>query len=194
MSSTEPQGARAGEKRDYVAVDTPHELWPAVYDELHAIASRLLRASGVRGTILQTTGIVHDAYLRLQKQDWVKWNDRNHYLSVAALTIRRILTDWARAEKCKKRGGRVKPQRLEESSAIEVSDPTSLLDLDQALSRLADWSQLGARVVELRYFAGLSIKETAEVLRVSPRKVDKEWAFARSWLHRELSDKDPARM
>ncbi len=170
-------------------VDDPRELWPAIYDELHAVASRSLRRHGGRGAILQTTAVVHEAYLRLLEQNRVTWNDRNHYLSIAAITVRRILVDWARSEKRVKRGGGTQRVHLDEATGTTTADPLSFLALNDALERLAAWSELAGRVVELRFFAGLQIKEVAEVLEISPRKVDQEWAFARSWLHRELSEK-----
>ena len=136
---------------------------------------------------LQTTALVHDAYLRLVDQRKVKWENRAHFFAVAAQAMRRILVDRARAHQAAKRGGEMDRVPLEEE-LLPVSLPRSamLLALDEALTRLATMSPRQAQIVEFLFFAGMTVEETAQVLRVSPRTVNRDWAVARACLHCEI--------
>ena len=162
-------------------------LIPAVYDELHRQAARALRREGDEHT-LQATALVHEAYLRLVDQRRVEWRNRAHFFGIAAEVMRRVLVDHARARLAAKRGGGM--QRLTLDEAVEVSSgggDADVLALHDALERLALLDADQARLVELRYFGGLNIEETADTLGVSPATVKREWALARAWLRRELS-------
>ena len=162
-------------------------LIPAVYDELHRQAARALRREGDEHT-LQATALVHEAYLRLVDQRRVEWRNRAHFFGIAAEVMRRVLVDHARARLAAKRGGGM--QRLTLDEAVEVSSgggDADVLALHDALERLALLDAGQARLVELRYFGGLNIEETADTLGVSPATVKREWALARAWLRRELS-------
>jgi RNA polymerase sigma factor (TIGR02999 family) len=164
---------------------------PVVYDELRRQAARYMRREPV-GHTLQTTAVVHEAYLRLVEQDSARWQSRTHFFAVAAQLMRRILVDHARGRQAVKRGGaegRGAAGRLPLEVAEGVPDGQPAVDvlaLDEALRRLAELDPKQSRVVELRYFAGLGIEETAEVLGVSPATVKREWSTARAWLRREL--------
>lgn len=161
------------------------KLTPRVYRELHRLAVRYI--SGEKpGHTLQATGLVSEAYLRLIDWRAVEWQNRAHFIGVAAQLMRRILVDYARARLYAKRGGKMRPVSLDEVS--EVSDGLeNLLEVDMALQRLAAIDPRKAQVVELRYFAGLSVEETAETLKVSPITVIRSWNFAKAWLLRELT-------
>jgi RNA polymerase sigma-70 factor (ECF subfamily) len=163
-------------------------LIPAVYEELHRQAARAMRREGHEHT-LQTTALVHEAYLRLVDQQRVEWRNRAHFFGIAAEVMRRVLVDHARARDAAKRGGGV--QRITLSEALGVSSDggggdADVLALHEALERLALLDPGQARLVELRYFDGLTIEESAETLGVSPATVKREWALARAWLRREL--------
>ena len=162
------------------------ELMPLVYDELHKQAMRYLRHERQNHT-LQTTALIHEAYLKLIDQN-VKWESRTHFFAVAANMMRRILVDHARTKHREKRGGAEENLPLEEAALI-VSEEKSidLIALDEALDRLAKKDEQQARIVELRYFSGLSLEETAEALKVSRTTVANDWAMAKAWLHRELT-------
>lgn len=161
-------------------------LIPLVYDELRRIASALMRGEGHRET-LQTTVLVHDAYLRLTGGRPVEWESRTHFLAVAAKVMRRILVDHARARNSDKRGG---------GAVISVGDlplrdpqtanPEAVLALDSALERLATLDERQSQIVEMRVFAGMTVEETAHALSISPRTVKREWQMARAWLYGEL--------
>jgi RNA polymerase sigma factor (TIGR02999 family) len=161
------------------------QLTPIVYSELRRIAARYLRAER-RGHTLQTTALAHEAFLKLARQPPINWQDRAHFFAVAARIIRQILVDYARASHRDKRGG-AKPLVLDE--ALHISDRRSveLIALDDALEALAKLDPQQSRVVELRFFAGLTVEETAEVLSVSRATVNRDWVTARAWLLRELS-------
>ncbi|MGI8497458.1 MAG: sigma-70 family RNA polymerase sigma factor [Gemmatimonadaceae bacterium] len=162
-------------------------LIPAVYEELHRQAARAMRREGHEHT-LQPTALVHEAYLRLVDQQRVEWRNRAHFFGIAAEVMRRVLVDHARAKLAAKRGGGA--QRLTLECAADVSaanSETDVLALHDALDRLALFDPGQARLVEMRYFGGLSIEETAESLGVSPATVKREWVLARAWLRRELS-------
>ena len=162
------------------------ELMPLVYDELHRQARRYLRRERPNHT-LQTTALIHEAYLKLIDQN-VNWESRTHFFAVAANMMRRILVDHARAKHREKRGGANENLPLEEAMLV-VSDEKSidLIALDEALNRLAEFDEQQSRVVELRYFSGLSLEETAAALKVSRTTVANDWALAKAWLHRELT-------
>lgn len=161
-------------------------LIPLIYDQLHEIAARL-SAKERRGHTLAATALVNEAYVRLIDQKNVDANDRAHFFAVAANVIRRILVDHARQRDAEKRGGDWKRITLSDVDRPSDENGVDLLDLHDALSRLNEISPRAASVVELRYFGGLTVHEAAESLKVSPRTVADEWAFARAWLARELS-------
>jgi RNA polymerase sigma-70 factor, ECF subfamily len=170
-----------------------HELLPLVYGELRRQAARRLRAQPP-GHTLQATALVHEAYLRLVDRDTAgtDWQDRSHFFAVAARAMRSVLVDHARARRAAKRGGGARALTLETADASGAladrsSDPGLDVEaLDEALTRLAALDPRQARVVELRYFGGLSIEETAQALGVSHATVEREWRTARLWLRREL--------
>ena len=182
------------------------ELMPLVYGELRRLADRQLRGERQNHT-LQRTALVHEAYLRLINQRNVSWQGRAQFIGLAAQLMRRILIDHARARRRAKRGGGVAPVSLDQtgvilgsgdeegprSEALELAeDPTvDLAAIDSALARLEALDPKQGRIVELRFFGGLSIEETAEVVGVSPATVKREWALARAWLRRELVSETP---
>jgi RNA polymerase sigma factor (TIGR02999 family) len=163
------------------------ELIRLVYEDLRRLARRHMRREGP-GHTLQTTGLVNEAYLRLVDQKNVSWQNRGHFFGIAAQLMRRILVDHARMRHRAKRGGGALQVSLNEAEVVSHESPTDLLALDEALTRLAEVDPRKSRIVELRYFGGLSIKETAEVLRVSPGTVMRDWTLAKAWLYRELSN------
>ena len=165
------------------------KLISVVYDELHRLASHYMRQERPDHT-LQPTALVHEAFLKLFEQQDTTWENRRHFFAVAAQVMRRILVDHARTRNAQKRGaGR---QRVELESAIVWAEdrPRELLAIDEALTRLAEWDARQCQVVELRFFGGLSIDETAEILGVSARTIKRDWSMARAWLHGELSRHD----
>jgi RNA polymerase sigma factor (TIGR02999 family) len=162
------------------------KLVPLVYAELRRQARRALRREG-EGHTLQATALVHEAWLRLDGQHDARWESRSQFLAVAAQTMRRVLVDHARARQALKRGGGGTHVTLGEANrAATTPDDVDVLALDEALARLAIMDPRKARLVELRYFAGLSIAETAAALGISLATVGREWAVARMWLRREL--------
>jgi RNA polymerase sigma factor (TIGR02999 family) len=164
------------------------ELLSAVYAELHKQAARAMRRESSDHT-LQATALVHEAYLRLVDQRRVEWRNRAQFYGVAAQVMRRILVDYARARDAEKRGGGVSAVSLGDADAIaeqSSSEAVDVLALHDALEKLAALDPDQAKVVELRYFGGLSIEETAETLGISPATVKREWSVARAWLKREL--------
>jgi RNA polymerase sigma-70 factor (ECF subfamily) len=171
--------ARAGKAE---ALDA---LLPVVYDELRRVARAYLRRERP-GQTLQATALVHEAYLRLMREQHVAWQNRAHFCAIAASSMRQILVERARARKAAKRGGQWARLSLDEA-LIAADDPAVDVEaLDQALERLAARDADQARLVELRYFGGLTIEETAEVLGVSPATVKRSWMVARAWLKKEL--------
>ena len=164
------------------------QLVPAVYEELRRQAERAMRREGGEHT-LQATALVHESYLRLIDQRRVEWRNRAHFFAIASTVMRRVLVDHARARLTAKRGGGVSPVSLAgaEPATPEGTDEADLLALHEALEKLAALDPDQARLVELRYFGGLTIEETAEALSVSPATVKREWALARAWLRRELA-------
>lgn len=194
--SDEPSGPAAAELRDQItnlllAWGAPGEqrpadrLLPLVYDELRRVAHRQLGRER-SGHTLSTTALVHEAYLRLVDQTRARWVDRAHFFAVAAGVMRRILVDYARRFRAAKRGGGVQPVDLDQ---VEVSlDERSemLINLDEALGRLAELNPRLSRVVEYRFFGGMTEEETAEALGVTDRTVRRDWIKAKAWLSREL--------
>jgi RNA polymerase sigma factor (TIGR02999 family) len=161
------------------------ELVPLLYHELRRIASRYLRRERPDHT-LQATALVHEAYLRLVDQTDIQWQNRSHFFGVAAQQMRRVLVDYARAHRAAKRGGSLPKISLEDALAISAERTEDLLELDEVLTRLAAIDAQQVRIVELRFFAGLTVEETAELLSVSTATVKREWAMAKSWLSREI--------
>ncbi len=166
---------------DELAADT---LIRVVYEELKAVAASHMRAER-GGHTLQPTALVHEAYLRLVDQREVKWQGRSHFFGVAAQAMRRILIDHARKRNALRRGGGNQVTLLDQH-AITVADPVPLMALDAALKKLATVNARQAKTVELRYFGGLGVKETAEVLEVSEITVKRDWRYAKAWLYREM--------
>jgi len=168
--------------------DAADRLLAAIYDDLHAQAARAMRREGGEHT-LQATALVHEAYLRLVDQRHVDWKNRAHFFAIAAQAMRRVLVDHARARLAEKRGGAMEKVTLSDAVAGSPDDnAVDVLALHDALERLAALDPDQARVVELRYFGGMNIDETADTLGVSAATVKREWAVARAWLKRELSE------
>ncbi len=162
-------------------------LLPLVYDELHRQAARFLRKERP-GHTLQTTALIHEAYLKLIDRRDVQWESRTHFFAVAAQAMRRILVDYAKAKHREKRGGDNIKLSLEKAMLVaEKEKGVDLIALDEALDKLAGLDKQQARVVELRYFSGLSLEETAKALHISRATVARDWEAARAWLHRELT-------
>ncbi len=161
-------------------------LMPLVYKELRRMARRYMQMEQP-GNTLQATALVNEAFLRLVDVSGVSWQDRAHFFAISAQIMRRILVDAARARGTRKRGGGVVRVDLNESIDALPELDSRLVDLDEALESLARFDARKARVVELRFFVGLSVKEIAEVLKISPDSVKRDWRLARAWLVRELS-------
>jgi RNA polymerase sigma-70 factor, ECF subfamily len=166
--------------------DALEKLTPLVYRELHRLAGRYMGGEK-EGHTLQTTALVNEAYLRLIDWKNVQWQNRAHFFAVSAQLMRRILVDYARSHRYAKRGGGVRPMELDEAMVVSDENLRFVVDIDEALQRLAGSDPRSAKVVELRYFGGLSVDETAEVLKISPMTVTRDWQFARAWLTRELT-------
>jgi RNA polymerase sigma factor (TIGR02999 family) len=164
-----------------------NQLMPLVYEELRRQAARYLRRERQDHT-LQTTGLIHEAYLKLVDQREVKWQSRTHFFAIAAQAMRRILVDYARSRQRAKRGGDdVRVSLTAAEKIVSDNQPMDLIALDEALTRLAAIDQQSARVVELRYFSGLSLEETATILKISRATAAREWSMAQAWLRRELT-------
>jgi RNA polymerase sigma-70 factor (ECF subfamily) len=162
------------------------EILPLVYDELRRMAARRLRDERTTHT-LSATALVHEAWIELTKLNRIEWQNRSHYLAAAAQAMRRILIDYAVARRRQKRGGGQTPIHLDDDVfAVAEARGDELLALDEALVRLAAVNDRQARIVEYRFFGGMSVEETAELLHVSPATVKREWSTARAWLNREL--------
>jgi RNA polymerase sigma factor (TIGR02999 family) len=164
------------------------ELFPLIQRELHKIAKEHMRRQDP-GHILQTTALVNEAYVRLAGSKDKTWKDRNHFYAVASMAMRHVLVDYARKELRDKRGSGKSDVPLDDATEIPNEPSSMLIALDEALRSFAKLDRRAAQVVELRYFGGLSIKETASVLGVSPATVSNDWAAAQLWLTRELSEK-----
>lgn len=165
--------------------DAVAKLVPLLYGELRRMAASYLSRER-RNHTLQPTAVVHEAYLRLVDQKAVQWQNRQHFFGVAAQVMRRVLVDYARSHKANKRGGAVPKVSLEEAIVVSKERSAELLALDEALSRLAAFDPQQARIIELRFFGGLTVTETAEVLDISPATVKRDWNMAKAWLTREL--------
>ena len=170
---------------DRAALDA---LLPLVYDELRMIARSYLRQERSDHT-LQPTGLVHEAYLRLINQRQVDWRNRAQFFGLAASMMRRILVNHAEAKQAEKRGGHIQKVSLDEVSVVFEDEPLDLLALDEVLRRLEKFDKLKMEIVELKFFGGLTIDEIAEVTKISTATVEREWAFARGWLYKALTER-----
>lgn len=166
-----------------------NKLLPLVYDELRKLADGMLRGERPNHT-LQATALVHEVYLKLVDQRAARWKDRAHFFAVAAQAMRRILVDHARTRKREKRGGPREKVSLETAAVLAYEQNIDLLALDEALNKLATESPQTLRVVEMRYFGGLTIEETAAVLESSVRTINREWRYGCTWLYQELGGGD----
>jgi RNA polymerase sigma-70 factor, ECF subfamily len=164
------------------------KLIPVVYDELRRLAGSYMRRERVDHT-LQATALVHEAYLKLVEQRSVDWQSRAHFFGVAAQLMRRILIDHARGHTRQKRGGEQRKVSLDEAFVFSEKQADELLAVDDSLNRLAEIDPRQARVVELRFFGGLSVEEAAEVLGVSPKTVKRDWSVAKAWLYADLKER-----
>jgi RNA polymerase sigma factor (TIGR02999 family) len=169
-----------------------NELIPLVYDELHRLAHRYMRRERP-GDTLQTSALVNEAYLRLVDQKNVQWQSRVHFFAIAAQMMRRILVDHARSRDNQKRGGDVLQVTFDEAAIVTRDRAADVVALDDALVGLAKLDSRKSRIVELRFFAGLSIEEAAEVLGVSPGTVMRDWTLAKAWLRREMTGEENSR-
>jgi RNA polymerase sigma factor (TIGR02999 family) len=170
-------------KGDKEALDN---LVPLVYEELRRQAARYLRHERA-GHTLQTTALIHEAYLRLVDQRNVHWQNRAHFFGIAAQMMRRILVDHARTKKRAKRGGSDIRVSFSEATLKAPDQDLDIVALDEALEHLAEIDEQQSKIVELRFFSGLTVEETAEVLGISPATVKRDWSMAKAWLHREIS-------
>jgi len=170
---------RSGDK---TALD---KLTPLVYNELRRLAHGYLKQERP-GHTLQTTALVHEAYLRLVEQQDIRWQNRAHFFAVSAQVMRHVLVDYARKRRSRKRGGDAQRVSLEEGAIVSQERASELVELDDALQRLAESHPRCSRLVELRYFAGLNNQDAAEVLKISEATVERDWRFAKTWLYREL--------
>lgn len=161
------------------------KLMPLIYEELRKMARRYMRQQNP-GHTLQTTALIHEAYLRMIKQRERRFQNRAHFFAVAAQAMRHILVDYARARQTVKRGGEARQISLEEAALVTAERAAELIAFDDALKELENLSKRQSRVVELRYFGGLTVEETARVLDVSPDTVMRDWSMAKTWLHRAL--------
>ena len=169
---------------DSAALD---ELMPMVYSELRAVADRYLRQERQDHT-LQPTALVNEAYLRLVDQRHVNWQNRAHFVGVTAQMMRRILVDHAKSHNRVKRGGGAPKVVLDEAMAVSEERADELVELDEALTALAAFDERKSRVVEMKYFGGLSVEETAEVLQVSVKTVARDWKLAKAWLYTTINE------
>ncbi|MCA1626914.1 MAG: sigma-70 family RNA polymerase sigma factor [Acidobacteria bacterium] len=165
--------------------DVLNELLPLVYNELRQLAAKYLRRER-EGHTLQPTALVHEAYLRLIDQKQVRWQNRAHFFGVAAQMMRRILVDHARTHNAEKRGGQFQLLSLDENIDVSATPAADLVALDDALNRLAAIDEQKSRIVELRFFGGLSVEETAEVLGVSTPTIKRQWRMAKAWLYGQV--------
>lgn len=162
-------------------------LMPLVYDELHRRASSYMRQERPDHT-LQPTALVHETYLKLVEQRGATFKNRAHFFAMAATLMRRILIDHARARLSAKRGGEHSPVTLSNADRLRTDTPRGLLAIDEALKRLENLDPRQEQIIEMRFFGGLTVKETAEVLGVSTRTIEREWTIARAWLYIQLKD------
>lgn len=162
-------------------------LLPVVEGELHKLAHAYMRREN-RDHLLQTTALVNEAYLRLVDATHINWEDRTHFFGICARLMRQVLVQYARAEQAQKRGGRERPVQLEESCIVRRGGDRNLVALDDALKDLERYDARKSRIVELRYFGGLNVEETAAVVGVAPVTVMREWEKARAWLFRAMTN------
>ena len=162
------------------------KLMPLVYEELRRLAHHYMRREHP-GHTLQTTALVNEAYFRLVDQKHVHWQNRAHFFAISAQLMRRILVDHARGHQYAKRGGGAHKVALDEGAVVAREQAADLIALDDALRGLAAIDERKSRIVELRFFGGLSVEETAEALKLSPRTVMREWSMAKAWLYRTIS-------
>jgi RNA polymerase sigma-70 factor (ECF subfamily) len=162
------------------------QLMPLVYDELHRLAHQHMRREK-RGNVLQTSALINEAYLRLVDEPRVHWQNRAHFFGIAARLMRRILVDEARKRDSAKRGGATIQVSLDEATSVAQEQAANVVALDDALRSLEAIDSRQSEIVELRFFGGLSIEETAGVLKVSPGTVMRDWTFARAWLRNEMN-------
>lgn len=177
------QAWRAGDKAAL------NQLLPLVQDELHRLAKRIMSRER-QGHTWQTTELVNEAYLRLVNQQQVEWQDRAHFFAVASQVMRHLLVDHARERQLVKHGGGAQRLSLDDVALIAPDRSAELLALDDALGRLANFDQQKSRIVELRYFGGLTVEEVAEVLGIASITVKREWARAKLWLYKELQPQE----
>jgi RNA polymerase sigma factor (TIGR02999 family) len=172
--------------------DALKQLIPLVHEELRRLAKRYMRRERGQhpGHTLQTTALVNEAYLRLIDASRVQWQNRAHFFAISARLMRQILVDYTRAQKYAKRGGGAPPVSLDDAATFMVERAPDLVALDDALNALAAVDERKSRVIEMRFFGGLSVEETAEVLKVSPDTVMRDWRLAKAWLLRELSGEE----
>lgn len=166
--------------------DAMDRVFPLVYEELHRVAQRKLRTERP-GHTLNATALVHEAYLRLAGAENIEWHSRAHFFAVAARAMRRILINHAESRNAQKRGGGLERVELADGHAADAAHDDLMIDLDRALDRLAELDERQCRIVECRYFGGMSIEETAAGLDISPATVKRDWTLARAWLNRELA-------
>jgi RNA polymerase sigma factor (TIGR02999 family) len=171
---------------DQAALD---QLMPLVYSELHRLAQSYLQRERSDHS-MQATALVNEAYLRLVDAQRVRWENRAHFFAISARVLRQILVDFARRRSYQKRGGGMRPLSLDATLIVGESPDDNLAALDEALERLAEIDARKSQVVELRFFGGLTVEETAEVLKVSAETVKRDWRLAKSWLKRFLSEGD----
>ncbi|MBK7709159.1 MAG: sigma-70 family RNA polymerase sigma factor [Acidobacteria bacterium] len=162
------------------------QLMPVVYDELRRIARRLMRGQNSEHTY-QTTDLIHEAYLKLVDNNEKQWQNRAHFFGVASRAMRHILVDYARAKQSQKRGGKARAVTLDETAVISNDVSGEIVALNAALENLGKLDGRKVQVVEMKFFGGLTTEEIAEVLKMSPETVKRDWRFARTWLRRELA-------
>ena len=175
---------RAWSEGDHTALD---KLMPLVYDELHRLAHHYMSCEKP-GHLLQTTALLNEAYLRLIDASQVSWQNRAHFFAISAQLMRRILVEFARSRQRQKRGAGIAPTCLDEGLMVCAEPSVDLVALDEALKALAAINPRQSQVVELRFFGGLSVEETTEVLKVSPETVMRDWKLTKAWLLRAMDD------
>ncbi len=166
-------------------------LMPLVYDQMRALAGSMLNQE-IPGHTLQPTALVNEAYLKLADQNRVSWKGKTHFFAIGAKVMRRILVDHARGRKRQKRGGGMRRISLEDDLRVSSRNDEDVLAVEDALTKLATLDPRQSKIIELRFFGGLTVEEVAEVLQVSKRTVESDWTMARAWLRRELSGEGPA--
>ncbi|MBA3514997.1 MAG: sigma-70 family RNA polymerase sigma factor [Pyrinomonadaceae bacterium] len=169
---------------DQAALD---KVMPVVYQELRRLAHHYMRKERV-GHTLQTTALVNEAYMRLAQYKKMRWQSRTHFFAVSAQVMRRVLVEHARSRNFAKRGGGAQKISLDETAVVSAGRSAEVIAVDDALTDLESWDPRKGKIVELRFFGGLSIEETAEVLKVSPTTVQREWRSAKAWLYRAISE------